>query len=319
MRSAVIGIGNMGTNHCSIIRELGFDLVAVSDIDSKKSTKIPDCEFYTDYIEMLESVHPDVVHVCTPHYLHAEMIIECLNRNINVLCEKPLCISLDDIPRIIEAENKSSAILGVCQQNRYNPEILFAKDWLADKKILSAHASLAWGRDADYYNSGEWRGKWKTEGGGVLINQALHTLDLMQWLTAFPKTVQGNIHNYTHTDLIEVEDTAALLFDGDVPFSVFATVSAKTDMSVVISIITDAGELTILSGCVKVNDEIIKLDCNDKIYGKACYGSGHSRLIKDFYSHIESSTKFMLCGSEASKVVKMILNSYRSEGKVQII
>lgn len=315
MKTAIIGLGNMGKVHAELAVEQGNELVAVCDTACELLANYPTAKGFTDYIEMLDKVKPDVVHICTPHYLHAQMIIDVLERNINVLCEKPLCIKEEDIGRILEAEKNSTGILAVCHQNRYNASNLYAKDYLKDKTIISATANVVWSRGEDYYASGAWRGKWATEGGGVLINQALHTLDLVQWLVGMPETAVGTISNNTHRNCIEVEDTAALIFKGKTDISFFATTSAGTDFPVEITVSTDAGIVNIFPDYVIVNGEIKTFDKDDRIYGKACYGSGHGRLIADFYDHIKHGDKFQTCGEEAAKVVRLILAAYKSKGK----
>ncbi len=191
IKTAIAGLGVIGSVHARILEENGCSPVAVCDLCAEKCEPYSYAEKYTDYARMLDECKPNIVHICTPHYLHADMIIEALNRNINVLCEKPLCISRDEITRILAAEKKSKAILGVCHQNRYNAENRFVKDYIKDKKIVCATANVVWRRDEAYYRSAEWRGRRDTEGGGVLINQALHTLDLMQWFAGFSRARYG--------------------------------------------------------------------------------------------------------------------------------
>ena len=118
MKIVVVGLGSIGKVHVKILEEQGLTITAVCDIDKEKLEKYSRFAQYTNYIEMLEKEKPDVVHICTPHYLHADMVISALERNINVLCEKPLCIKEEDIPRILSAECNSKAKLGVCLQNR---------------------------------------------------------------------------------------------------------------------------------------------------------------------------------------------------------
>ena len=158
MNVAVIGLGNIGKLHKYVLEKLGITVKAICDADEKKAIGYSG-KFYTDYREMLYNEDIDAVHICTPHYLHAEMIIHALENGINVLCEKPLCIELKDIPRILNAEKNSRAILGACHQNRFNEVNVFTKKYIEDKKIISAHGTLVWRRDAEYYASGSWRGK----------------------------------------------------------------------------------------------------------------------------------------------------------------
>lgn len=320
MRSAIVGYGNIARLHEQVLEQQGHTIVAVCDVDPKKLETAPGERHYTDLVAMLDHEEIDVLHICTPHYLHADMIIAALERGINVLCEKPICISEEDIVRVIEAAKKSSAQIGVCFQNRYNTANQAVKAYLEGKNSLSAVASVTWYRDANYYRSGDWRGKWATEGGGVLINQALHTLDLVQWLIGMPETLQGQISCMTLSDEIEVEDTAVILAgERNHGFTFYATNGGPTDCPV---------EITI-----KADGEWIKLMPKDVIYGarhehyedvahalgKACYGSGHGALIADFYDCVATGRHFEIDAKEAAKVVRLVLATYRSQGKPETI
>ena len=181
MKSAVVGIGTIGPVHLDALTRLGEEIAALCDIRPERAVAAAErfhlsCPIFTDYEEMLDQVRPDIVHICTPHFCHADMIVAALTRGISVLCEKPLCIKESDIGRILAAEAASPAKLGVCHQNRINPANLFARRLFSENRVTAAHGSVVWHRDAAYYGQDAWRGKWKTEGGGVLINQALHTL-----------------------------------------------------------------------------------------------------------------------------------------------
>lgn len=315
MKSAVIGLGTAGKIHCEIIAKCD-ELVAVCDIDESKFSLYPSVKHYTDYKKMLQEVKPDVVHICTPHYLHTEMVIFALEENVNVFCEKPLCIDKNDIPKILTAESKSKAMLGVCHQNRYNDASIFVKEYLKDKKILGANGYVSWKRDVSYYNSDEWRGKWATEGGGVLINQALHTFDLMQWFTTYPSSISAVASNLSMQGQIEVEDTVSIVANcNDFKFTFFATNANSKNIPVSISIYTDKGLISIIDGKVMIDNEIKTFDSYGKFYGKTYYGSGHEVIIKDFYDCVEENKKFDIDGAEGAKVVNMILASYSSNGE----
>lgn len=116
MKAAIIGLGVIGKVHYDVLKRQGEDIVALCDIDAAKLNGYDNVKKYFDYKKMLDEEQIDVVHICTPHYLHADMTIYALERNVNVLCEKPLCIRKEDVARIIDAENKSEAMLGVCLQ-----------------------------------------------------------------------------------------------------------------------------------------------------------------------------------------------------------
>lgn len=316
MRIAVIGLGVIGNVHIKVIKETENELVAVCDTNTEKLLAFPNVERYTDYIKMLDEAKPDIVHICTPHYLHTQMIIEALKRDINVLCEKPICIKKEDIALVLDAEKQSKAQLGVCFQNRYNPATVFAKEYLKDKEIVSCRGELKWHRDESYYAQDEWRGKWETEGGGVLINQALHTIDLMQFFCGMPQTLTAECENKSLQGIIEVEDTAEVKLYGENNVTLYATNASDKDYPVKITIRTDEEELCVLTDGVYVNGEY--RDCKEegKRYGKKIYGAGHRSLIYDFYDCIKSERKFSIDGKESVKAVKIVLSAYESKGKV---
>ena len=320
MKSAIIGIGVIGKVHLETLLMQSRDVVALCDIDLDKAKKVAESfglnvPVYSDWKEMINAEKPDSVHVCTPHYLHTEMVIGLLEKNIHVLCEKPLCINKSDIPLILEAERKSSATLGVCHQNRYNPATVFVKDYLKDKKMVGAYGSMVWNRSKDYYESADWRGKKATEGGGVLINQALHTLDLMQYFCQMPTFVTASAENLSLKDVIEVEDTVSAIFDGDTPFTFFATNASANDFPVEIKFKLSSGEIVslfpraaIAGGQYKEFPKALLT-----VSGKSCYGSSHYYLFEDFYGCINEGRHFPIDGAEGAKVVRLILSAYESK------
>ena len=154
MKTAVIGIGVIGNVHLGILLDMGITPVAICDVDESATAKYPQFKAYTDYMEMLDAEKPDVVHICTPHYLHAEMAIYALERDINVLCEKPLCVNREEIDAILKAEENSKAQLAVCFQNRYTPRNICVREYLKNKTVTSGFATVFWQRGADYYNLG---------------------------------------------------------------------------------------------------------------------------------------------------------------------
>lgn len=315
MKSAIIGLGVIGTVHAQVLTSQKKEIAAVCDTDESRFSVYAELPHYTDYKKMLDEIRPDVVHICTPHYLHAEMIIESLKRNINVFCEKPMCIKREDIAKILKAEAESSAQLGVCLQNRYNAANIFVKDYLKNKHIRDAAGFVVWHRDKEYYNSAPWRGKRDTEGGGVLINQALHTLDLLQWFIGEPDYVTAAVSNLTLADDIEVEDTVSALFGGKENFTFFATNGGAVGIPVEITVLTDNDYIKLLTSEVIINDKPISFDKDERIYGKYCYGTGHERIIDDFYRCVQSGEKFAIDGTEGGKVLKLIFGVYESNGK----
>lgn len=314
MKVAIIGLGVIGNVHIMAIGDKA-EIVAVCDIDQSKKGILPTAKFYTDYKEMLSTEDIDVVHICTPHYLHTEMVVYALNHDINVFCEKPLCIKEEDIDKILTAEANSKAKLGVCMQNRYNQNNIFVKDYLKGKNIKGGVAYLSWNRGKPYYDSASWRGKWETEGGGVMINQALHTFDIMQWLIGYPKKITASISNLSLQGVIEVEDTASIVCETEnTKYTMFATNANSYSFPVHVCIRADEDTIEITENCVIINGEVKEFKPTGKCFGKDVYGTGHQTIIEDFYDCVKEDRPFSLNGKEAMKVVKMILATYKSNG-----
>ena len=312
MKAAIIGYGGIASVHEQVLKSLGYEIIAVCDNDPKKLEKSDAPLKFLDYKELLEKVSPDAVHICTPHYLHADMIIECLSKNINVLCEKPLCIKKEDIERIEKAEAISKAQLGVCFQNRYNPINRYIKDYIKDKKVECVSANMVWNRDEHYYATANWRGKWETEGGGVLINQSIHTLDLLLWFAGMPDYIRATADNIRTREFIEVEDTAAISGYGKVPFSFFATNSSAANFPIELTLNVEGKWIKCFNNCLFIDGKAISFEEASKVYGKAEYGMGHAGLIADFYDCIRTGRKFEIDAFEAAKAVKVVLAAFES-------
>ena len=168
---------------------------------------------YASLEEMLENEQVDVLHICTPHYLHTPMAVYALEKGVHVFTEKPPAISRDQFATLKAAAKENHARLGICFQNRYNESTKAMEEILAsgeNGKIVGARAFVSWMRTKEYYAESDWRGKWETEGGGCLINQSVHTLDLLNlFMGGQPVETQAHMMNYHLKDVIEVEDTVS--------------------------------------------------------------------------------------------------------------
>ncbi len=321
-RVALVGCGVISKTHIRAILGAGQRIVALSDTEPERAkavadaNRLSDVAIYTDYEKMLDVVRPDIVHICTPHDLHAQMTIAALNRGINVLCEKPLAITEEQLGQVLAAERNSTAKLGVCHQNRYEPNMRKLKETVTEQP-LGGYASVVWQRTAEYYRSGAWRGTKAHEGGGVLINQALHTLDLMQWIFGMPTAVTAHLSNDFHKGEIEVEDTAVCTFEGDhdVRWQFFATTAATADFPITICVRLASGELVEAMNHQFTVDHRLLSGEDDTGSGKWVWGNGHEALIADFYDSIRNGRPFWINGEEGAKVIRLILAAYRSDHK----
>ena len=214
IRTAVIGCGKVGQIHAAALRELSeSEFVAVCDRDSARAGAFAErygVQPFTDVADMIRGAKPQAIVVCTPHPLHAEPVILAAQAGVSALVEKPLAASLADCDAMLMASRQAGTKLGVISQRRLYPPVQRMKMAINAGKIgapvLGVFQMFSW-RDQAYYESDPWRGKWATEGGGVLVNQSPHQLDLLLWFMGEIDEITGYWANLNHP-YIEVEDTA---------------------------------------------------------------------------------------------------------------
>jgi predicted dehydrogenase len=193
------------------------ELVAVSDLDADRGRQRAadaQCAFYADYRTMLAETQPDVAVIVTPHPFHAPVAIDCFEAGCHVLVEKPMAAQLAEADAMIEAAARAGRRLAVVLQHRYRPEVRAAYDLIKDGRLGQIqHVSMdvTCPRPTYYYNAAPWRGTWHGEGGGVLLNQAPHYLDLLGHLLGRPQRVLA--WNRTTMHRIETEDTVQAILE----------------------------------------------------------------------------------------------------------
>ncbi len=322
MNVGIIGLGAISPLHIEAIINGGHSITAICDVNAEKRenaiNKYRLCaKEYESYSEMLDRERLDAVHICTPHYLHAEMVCYALGKNVNTLCEKPLAISHEQLCDIERAVKGSKAQLGVVFQNHYNASVLYIKEFFRDKPIISAYANLAWCRDESYYRADTWKGTKDREGGGVMINQAIHSLDLLQWICGMPESVTAHTSNNSLKGIIEVEDTAFGLFElgGGRNFVINATNAARHSFPIIVSFHSEKDTVEMSGDNLIVNGKPMTRADSLPLYGKDEWGVGHQKLIADFYRCISSGERFPIGYGEGSRAVKLVLAMYRSQGE----
>ena len=323
LRACVVGCGVISANHISALLEENVEIIALCDTKPERAHARAEKyginpNIYTSFKEMLDKEKPDAVHICTPHYLHVPMAIECLKRNINVFLEKPIGISTDEIEMLIEAERASTARVCVCFQNRFNASVQVAKS-IADEDggVIEAYGSLFWQRGERYYTESGWRGFYATEGGGVMINQAIHTIDLLCFFLGIPKKVSATIANHHLKGIIEVEDSCGgrIVFENGKIANFYATTACQGVDSYVVLLKTKNHRIEIMSPVrVYVDGARIDLKAPEKYISKECYGDGHFKVIKDFYKSILNNTPVPVSLDEAKHALKIVLGAYASSG-----
>ena len=328
-RVGIVGLGAISNTHIlSLLSIDGVEISAICDNNPHRLAKkaqehglnVPQ---YTDYKEMIDKEELDTVHILTPHYLHAPMTVYALEHGLDVFLEKPMGISPEDIESIRRAEQKSGKQVCVCFQNRFNPTTFMAKEIAnADGGVVSAYATVVWDRDAAYYAQDAWRGKWATEGGGVMINQAIHTVDLLCEFLGKPLSLKATTANHHLDGIIEVEDMCegVVTFEGGKRCVFYATTAF------------DGGNITTLylktaNHTVHIENEKLYLDgkrveipeINTPYYGKKCYGKGHTELIGLFYEALSEGDTVPVCTESAQYALRLLLGAYKSRGNEIII
>lgn len=227
VRYGIIGLGNQGSTYALKIFDGGKAndavVTAMCDIDEtkiaaiKEKTTNKDAVYFTDYIEMLDSGLCDAILVEVPHYQHPEMVMECLKRGINVICEKPAGVYAKQVKEMNALAERSNAKFGMMFNQRTNCLYRKMREMIKNGDIGEIQRVTwiitNWFRTQIYYDSGSWRATWEGEGGGVLINQCPHQLDLVQWVVGMlPTKVNGFCH-YGKWHDIEVEDDVTAYFE----------------------------------------------------------------------------------------------------------
>jgi len=212
--TALIGCGKVGETHALALQSLPQSrFVAVCDVDAGRAAAFAQrfgVEPHTDPAEMLRRPDIQMVSIATPHPTHAEYTVIAAQNGVHALVEKPFAPSLREVDRALAAARAAGTKVGVVSQRRFYPAT--QRVWRAiqeqriGKPIMAIMTVLGW-RSEDYYRMDAWRGKWDTEGGGVMINQTPHQLDILQWLMGPIEELYGYWDNFNHP-FIEVEDTA---------------------------------------------------------------------------------------------------------------
>ena len=213
---AILGLG-IGMAHAEAAAASEFaNLVAACDIDRARLDKFaalyPDATLYEDFEELIADDRVDIISICLPSAMHADFAVRAMEAGKHVLVEKPLDITYERAMLIEEARVRTGMTAGVVHQNRFNLNMYPIKDAVENgrlgKPVLGTFA-VKWYRDQSYYDRGGWRGTWEMDGGGSLMNQAVHTVDLMYWLMGDVESVTSTMGIYNHN--IKTEDLTASL------------------------------------------------------------------------------------------------------------
>lgn len=287
-RAGIVGYGNIGPVHAAALEKVqNAKLYAVCDVDPAKleiCRRTYDVVTYTDYDTMLLNDEIDCIHICTPHYLHFEMIKKALAAGKYVVCEKPVTMKKGEFDELLSLEHADRVC--VVFQNRLNPCILKLKELAEGGKlgnIRAVRGNVAWYRTPEYYQDA-WHGRKEKEGGGVLINQAIHTLDYFSYIVGDVCSVRAQKANFSLEGTIEVEDTVSAYVEfADGSRGVFfATNAYGTDADPEFEVLFDNSTTSYRNKKLYLNDDVIAQD-GCAFVGKSYWGNSHETLIGDFY------------------------------------
>lgn len=292
MNGAIVGCGAISRVHANGIKNAGASLTAVCDIAAERAEKLASetgARAYTDFNTMLQNEQLDCLHICTPHYLHVPMAKAALERGINVFLEKPPAMSRAQLDELENAANRSGARISVCFQNRFTRTSRQLAEIIESGKLgklIGARGTVTWERSGAYFTESGWRGNKETEGGSVLINQAIHTLDLLCFFLGHPTAVQAICANMSHPE-INTEDTvcAQIDFEGKKAL-LYATIGNCCSPPAEVALFFENGHaIATQKECIVHKKDKTEI-YNSKVsaVGKECWGDAHAELIRRFYA-----------------------------------
>jgi len=338
LRFAVIGAGVIGDVHSHALTDLdGVELVAIADVDESKAAamagKYAVPTFTADVEALLHREDIDAVTVCTPSGVHADVAVAALTAGKHVVVEKPIDISLAAADRIGAAEQSSGKRVAVISQHRFDKsteKVLAAVRSGNFGTITSAIASHAWWRGQSYYDSGDWRGTWAMDGGGAVMNQTIHTINLMVIMLGTPVEVFAYTACLAH-ERIEVEDTAVAVvkFSSGALGVIHGTTAAYPGLDASLRIFGSKGsaiisndELTFFHENAGDAPEVLMPDAAnppnqvteaDKLTAAdQALGKGHQAQLADFVNAVRTGGPVRVGTSEARTSLSVILALYES-------
>ena len=325
IRFAIVGCGRIAYRHIEAIQaNPKAELIALCDLNLDRATERNEAahvHLYQDYNEMLQKEDVDVVCIMTPSGMHAEHAMDIINKyGKHIVVEKPMSLRVSDGERLIETAEKEGVKLFVVHQNRFNKAVQKIKSGIEEQsfgKIVLGTIRLRWSRGQAYYDRDAWRGTWALD-GGALTNQAIHHIDLLQWLVGNVTSVSAI--SATQMVDIEVEDTACawLRFENGALGVIEATTAVRpenNDLEASISILGENGVVVIEGASVNklmtwTFDEIDLSEHSEN--PPNVYGFGHNHIIDNVVDVLTIGGEPLVSGEEALKSIKLLNALYRS-------
>lgn len=325
LRVAIVGCGRISVCYEDAFHKLDnlVELCCAVDKDLEKAKSFAEkfgCK-YSSNIGDIYNEDIDIAHLCLPHYLHAPMAIDMMKHGIHVLTEKPIAISLQDADKMIEVSKDTEKKLGCIFQTRYNDSVQKIKTMYENGtfgKVVSARSYLCWNRPNSYYEDCDWKGTWDKEGGGTLIDQAIHSIDRVRYILGSDVNwIEGSIHNHCHKNL-KVEDAAeaAIMFKNGCIYNLYSCNYYGFDSPINIEFIGEKGTFGLIQdmGYSKIGDDYqeYRETYKGEVIGKDYWGSTHYMQLQDFYQSVLEDRPIKVDGLEGRKTLEMVKGIYLS-------
>lgn len=333
LRVAVIGCGRIAAVYKSALQHLGDECQVVLAMDKDLArarafaADFPGCEAEADVSDVgfavaLARTGAELVHILLPHHLHCRYAIAAMNAGVDVLTEKPIAITLEEADRMIAAQKATGRKLGVIFQNRYIDGVQRVRRLIRDGelgKVQGAFSTLNWHRPPSYYAC-DWKGRWDTEGGGVVIDQAIHSLDLVRYMTGMDAVrVQAHTARRVLRN-IEVEDEAdaAITLENGAVYSFFASnyYTFNSPIRVEIHCANGTALLTQEEMCIQWTDghveEIHPAAAAQTAPGESYWGAFHEMQIRDCYAALRAGRTLPWTPQDARKTLELVQAIYLS-------
>lgn len=333
---AIVGSGMIAREHANVIRRLDkARLVAVCGSTRESAGRFADefgCEAYSELDEMLKRPDIHIVVICTPSGLHGAQTIACAEAGKHIITEKPMDIRWERVQAMLETCRRNKVKLTVISQNRFQSDIVRAKELVDSGRlgtIAAANAAVNWYRTQEYYDSSAWRGTWEWDGGGALMNQGIHTVDLLQYLAGPVESVFARHRTASH-ERIEVEDVAALTLQykhGGIG-TLFASTGCYPGLQTRIELFGSGGTLILennkivtlhIRGQETSDDPSQQQQASSGVSpnpssSNPVYAVGDTHLLQylDLIDAIEQDREPSMNGEEGAKPVAIILAAYLS-------
>lgn len=338
----IVGAGMISHFHAKAIAAIAnASLIGVYSINKNKSDEFAsqhNCTAYDTLDEMVSLPEIDIVCICTPSGIHLDPAIKSIEAGKHCLIEKPLEVTLEKCDQIIEAASKAGVKIGVIFPSRFYEASKQLKKAIDEKRfgdLVLGDAYIKWNRSAEYYKSGKWRGTWEHDGGGALMNQGIHSVDLLQWYMGSVESVQSVAANIRHKD-IEVEDTivATVKFANGALGTIECSTAVFPGAFKRIEIMGTEGT-AILEESNLIKWEFTHTMSEDQIIvdsmagGNILHGGvsnpadisfiGHKKQIENMIRSVQTGDKPLIDGLEGRKSVEIVLAIYESAASGVIV